>query len=112
MLVPRPYGELERRDDGIVVKGAKVDVTLPVDATKPFVLGHAGARVAVRSLGATKSAARIEDGAVFYPSAIGGGTWTHVPLADGTEELLELAAPPTPVTSSPPARSITCSTAA
>src|SRR5262249_20092366 len=54
-----------------------------------------GVRIAVRSLSARPVPARLDEhDAVVYAGAIAGGTWVHVPLEDGTEELLELTAPP------------------
>src|SRR6185436_2179699 len=53
-----------------------------------------GLAISVRALGAARAPVAIQEGAAFYAGAFPNATLVHVPLADGTEEMIELGEAP------------------
>ncbi|MBL8721495.1 MAG: hypothetical protein JNL79_36245, partial [Myxococcales bacterium] len=92
-LVPRPVGEFRRAAEGFGTHAGGVDVSLPSDAHLPFTLATKATTITVRALGARPVGGRLEGGALVYPGAFAGANLVHVPLANGTDELIELTAP-------------------
>ncbi len=92
-LVPRPVGAFRRTAEGFATHAGGVDVSLPSDAHLPFSLATKATTITVRALGARPVVGRLEGGALVYPGAFADANLVHVPLANGTDELVELTAP-------------------
>ena len=71
----------------------RAKVTLPSHANGETIVTVDDAVATIRALGASRAPAVVDSGAVAYENALPGGTIAHVPLLDGDQELVELAAP-------------------
>jgi len=67
---------------------------LPARADRAFVVRAGSTSIEATPHFALPISARPEGSALVYQGAVEGGSIVHVPLTDGTEELIELASPP------------------
>jgi hypothetical protein len=77
-----------------LANGAVPNAILPARADRAFVVRAGSTSIEATPHFALPVNARPEGSALVYQGAVEGGSIVHVPLADGTEEIIELASPP------------------